>query len=65
MNAQTAGSLVALCVSGIIAFIVAAIESKSGKEQPFEWETMREGITRAEPAPRTPLLHRNQENTKT
>jgi len=48
MNAQTAGSLVALCVSGIIAFVVAAIEYKSGKEQPFEWETMREGIKRVE-----------------
>lgn len=55
MNAQTAGSLVALCVSGIIAFIVAAIEYKSGKEKPFEWETMREGIKRVEQAPRTPL----------
>jgi Na+/proline symporter len=48
INAQTTGSIVALCVSGIIAFVVAAIEYKSGKEQPFEWETMREGIKRVE-----------------
>jgi len=48
MNAQTAGSLVALCVSGIIAFLVASIEYKMGTEQPFEWEKMREGIKRVE-----------------
>jgi len=50
LNAQLAGCLVAILLSGLLCFIVTAIQ----KPEPYDWNLLREGITLVEkPPPRS------------
>merc|ERR1712060_270471 len=48
ITAQTAGSSAALLGSGLVAYIIATIEYAMGKEKPFDFEVMKQGIRRLE-----------------
>jgi len=48
ITAQTAGSTAALLGSGLVAYIIATVEYTMGKEKPFDFEVMKQGIRRLE-----------------